>query len=103
MIISSKKPIMINLRNMYFRSPENLESELESAEIVDSFDAEAGLPSLEEEVGEGGEEGGGGENTSIEVTNRGRRSRKISMVERGRYASARGPSPFRNNFVDVRV
>ena len=69
--------------------------------MVDNFDAEAGLPSLEEEVGEEGEEGNGGVNPSLDVNNRGRRSRKISMVERGRYAG--GPSPFRNNFVDVRV
>ena len=87
---------------MYFRSPSNLESELESAEVVDSFDAEAGLPSLEEEEvgGGGGEEGGGGVNPAIDVNSIGRRSRKISMVERGRYA---GASPFRNSFVDVRV
>jgi len=38
-------------RNLYFRSPSNLGSELESAEVVDNFDAEAGLPSLEEEEG----------------------------------------------------
>jgi len=88
-------------RNLYFRSPSNLGSELESAEVVDNFDAEAGLPSLEEEeVGEEGEEGNGGVNPALDVHNRGRRSRKISMVERGRYAG--GPSPFRNNFVDVR-
>lgn len=77
-------------------------SELESAEVVDNFDADAGLPSLEEEeVGQEEGEEGGGVNPSLDVNNRGRRTRKISMVERGRYAG--GPSPFRNNFVDVRV
>ena len=66
---------------------------------MDNFDAEAGLPSLEEEeVGEEGGEGGG--DVPVDVINRGRRSRKISMIERGRYAT---PSPFRNNYVDVRV
>jgi len=87
-------------RNVYFRSPSNLGSELESA--VDNFDAETGLPSLEEEeVGDGGGESRLGGKPVLDVSTQGRRARKISMVERGRYAGS-CPSPFRNSFVDVR-
>ena len=39
-------------RQIGLRSPSNLESELESAEILDNFECEAGLPSLQEEVGQ---------------------------------------------------
>jgi len=86
-------------RQIGLRSPSNLESELESAEILDNFECEAGLPSLQEEDSVLGP--GYRRSRSLD------RSRKISLVERGRQggstASHASHSPFRHSFIDVRA
>ena len=80
-------------RNAFFH-PTNLGSELESAL------EEGGLGSLEEEVGDDGEEEEGGlRGRSLD------RNRKVSaMLDRsGRRFLETSRSPFRHSFVDVRV
>ena len=82
-----------SIRNVYFQSPCNLGSELESA-MEDSF--EAGLPSLAEEREE--EEVGCRLDTD--------RARKISLFNKtgSRFVDTSRPGgPFRHSYIDVRV